>query len=498
MRVHVVQKNGDLLFESSSALIVPAWEDSLLLNGSYLHDNDELALQSLIDREIFKGKAEEHQVISHCAGAYDSAIMIGLGKKNESTPEIARRAAGALCPTLKTLRIKHLYLDLGEYGAFPVTAFLDGIVLGQYEFNIYKETPESGAVPEITDVSVLIGESADGAALEAACRVAVLMCLSANGARHLANTPPNEMTPRALADFARGIARESGCNCLVLEPEALADLGMNALLGVARGSAEPARLIVLHHHHSDTAKTIAIVGKGVTFDTGGISIKPAASMHEMKYDMCGAAAVLCTMMTITELKPPINVVCVVPAAENMTGDAAQRPGDIVRTYSGKTVEVHNTDAEGRLILADALAYTIAEYKPDLVVDLATLTGACVVALGHFAAGIFSTSDDLADDLQTASNATGERLWRLPLWKDYDKLIEGTHADICNIGPREGGAISAAAFLKHFVGDTPWAHIDIAGTAWGVPNTPYWNTKHATGYGVRLLTQWILNLAHKGS
>jgi leucyl aminopeptidase len=272
---------------------------------------------------------------------------------------------------------------------------------------------------------------------------------------------------------------------------------MNALLGVARGSAQPPRLIILEHHYSDDVKTVALVGKGVTFDTGGISIKPAASMHEMKYDMCGAAAVLCAFMTLAELRPAINVIAVVPAAENMTGDAAQRPGDIVRAYNGKTIEVHNTDAEGRLILADAMAYAVDKYKPAAMVDAATLTGACVVALGFYAAGLFTNNQELADSLIAAGNATGERLWQLPLWPDYEKLIEGTHADLCNIGPREGGAISAAAFLKEFVGDTPWAHLDIAGTAWGVKNIPYWSTDHATGFGVRLLTNWVLNQVEEG-
>jgi leucyl aminopeptidase len=215
-------------------------------------------------------------------------------------------------------------------------------------------------------------------------------------------------------------------------------------------------------------------------------------MHEMKFDMCGAAAVLCTMLNVTAIKPKVNVVCVVPAVENMTGPAAQVPGDIVRAYNGKTIEVHNTDAEGRLILADAMAYTVDKYKPDYMVDLATLTGACVVALGHYAAGLFDNNDALRNQLMAAAEVSGERVWPLPLDEDYEKLIEGTHADVCNIGPRgEAGAVTAAAFLKQFVGETPWAHLDIAGTAWGGKHISYLDPKHATGYGVRLLTAWIL-------
>jgi len=214
-------------------------------------------------------------------------------------------------------------------------------------------------------------------------------------------------------------------------------------------------------------------------------------MHEMKFDMCGAAAVLGAMRTVVQTRPPINVVCVAPAAENVVGSRAQKPGDIVRAYNGKTIEVNNTDAEGRLILADALAYTVEHYQPDKIVDLATLTGAAIVALGHYAAGVMATDDDLYASLQAAADATGERIWRLPLWDDYSKLIEGTHADLSNIGPaREAGTIVGGCFLKEFVGDTPWAHIDIAGTAWGGKNIPYLNPKHATGYGVRMLSEWI--------
>jgi leucyl aminopeptidase len=235
-----------------------------------------------------------------------------------------------------------------------------------------------------------------------------------------------------------------------------------------------------------------MVGKGVTFDTGGISLKPGEAMHEMKYDMCGAAAVLCAFMGLVEVKPPINILCVVPAVENKPDAEAMVPGDIIKAYNGKTIEVHNTDAEGRLILADALAYTVDKYKPDMIIDLATLTGACVFALGHYAAGMFSNSDELVAALSLAGETTGEIVWRLPLNADYEKLIEGTHADICNIGPRgEAGAVTAAAFLKQFVGETNWAHLDIAGTAWGGKHISYWDAKHATGFGVRLLTEFVM-------
>ncbi|MBX3176851.1 MAG: leucyl aminopeptidase [Candidatus Hydrogenedentes bacterium] len=493
MNVEVVPFDACKVVEEESCLVIPLFEKAFPLDSSLLNDKDEEFLQTLADKNIITGKAQTCYYAATPRSTYQGVLVVGLGPRDDYDDETWRRTGGKAVELLQLHRVSHVYLDLSRHDNVPPLPFLEGLVLGQYNFEVYKKAPEPGDAPvKIQTATVITDDKTEPTALLSSIQLGVLACLSANGARHLANTAPNEMTPRALADFAQGIADESGCKCTIMEPEEMERLGMNALLGVARGSAQPPRLIFLEHHHSDNVKTLAIVGKGITFDTGGISIKPAAGMHEMKYDMCGAAAVLCAFMTIAELKPAINVVAVVPAAENMTGDAAQRPGDIVKAYNGKTIEVHNTDAEGRLVLADAMAYTVDKYKPHAMVDAATLTGACVVALGHCAAGLFSNNPSLASALIAAGEATGERLWQLPLWKDYDKLIEGTHADICNVGPREGGAITAAAFLKNFVGDTPWAHIDIAGTAWDVKNTPYWNTNHATGFGVRLLTKWILD------
>jgi leucyl aminopeptidase len=277
----------------------------------------------------------------------------------------------------------------------------------------------------------------------------------------------------------------------------MAELGMNALLGVARGGEEPPKLIFLEYRHPDAERTVALVGKGVTFDSGGISLKPAGKMHEMKYDMCGAAAVLCTLMAVTHLKPAVNVVGVIPAVTNMPDGRAQTPGDIVRAYNGKTIEVQNTDAEGRLILADAMAYAVEQYKPDCLVDIATLTGAVVIALGHFAAGVLGTDENTIAQLTQVGEQTGERLWPLPLWRDYEKLMEGEHADLVNVGPeRQAGTITGAAFLKNFVGDTPWVHIDIAGVAYGVKHISYLSSKYATGFGVRLFIRWLQLLAEQ--
>lgn len=473
----------------AACLVVPLFEGEFPLESALLREADEEALQELADRGLFRGKAQECFLLPVRGREYKAVLVAGLGKQEKFGAEMMRRAAGKACGLLRQHRIRHAVLDVSRQGGVPAAAFLEGLVLGQYEFDVYKKTPED-APPKVEVASIAVDDAAACQEMKARCERALVGALSANAARHLANKAPNELTPVALAEFAQGIAQETGCECTVLEEKQMASLGMNALLAVAQGSAQPPRLIILRHVHGAGSPTVAIVGKGVTFDTGGISIKPAQAMHEMKYDMCGAAAALCTMMTLPAIRPAANVLCVVPAVENMPGGGAMRPGDIVRAYNGKTIEIHNTDAEGRLILADAMAYAVEKYAPARMVDLATLTGACVIALGHFAAGLFSTDDALSQELIAAGESSGERLWRMPLWEEYDKLIEGTHADICNVGPREGGAITAAAFLKQFVGETPWAHIDMAGTAWEAKEVSYLDPKHATGYGVRLLMEWL--------
>lgn len=491
MRVSVVEAKQAEFKEEASCLVVPVFEGGFPLLSEVLAEDDEYVLQTLADQDILTGKASACYYFLTPSGRYKGVLALGLGKKEGFDAEALRRAAGAACAHLGANRVAHVYFD-ATAAEVPADAFLEGIALGQYDFDVYKKAPEGPAPVRVAETTVLVRAGVDRAETEEVCTLAVLVSVGANGARHLANTPPNEMGPSELAEFARGIAKESDCVCTVLEPQQMASLGMNALLGVAQGSARPPRLIVLDYRHPEATRTVAMVGKGVTFDTGGISLKPGQDMHEMKYDMCGAAAVLCAMMSIVQLKPKLHVVCVVPAVENMPDADAQRPGDIVKAYNGKTIEIHNTDAEGRLILADALAYVVDKYKPEAVVDLATLTGAVVVALGHYAAGLCSNDDALAEALVRAGEATGERVWRLPLWKEYAKLIEGTHADICNIGPRgEAGTIIGAAFLQHFVGETKWAHLDIAGTAWGGKHIGHLDAKHATGYGVRLLVRWLL-------
>ncbi|MBI4559160.1 MAG: leucyl aminopeptidase [Candidatus Hydrogenedentes bacterium] len=473
-------------------LIVPVFQGAPVESNGLITPADHALVATLAAKGIFSGKAEEVYSVPTPQSPYHHLLLLGIGKREDFISETLRRSAGKACEALAKNQVSRVVFDAGPLGDSGVEGLVEGIMLGQYCFDRYKQSgPDISPKTAIENIGILHAPGQD--AVRRHCKDAVIACENANWARDLAGMPPNELTPTHLTELAKELAKAHDWHCEVLDESRMTKLGMNALLGVARGSEQRANLIVLMRKSDASAKTIALVGKGITFDTGGISIKPAEAMHEMKYDMCGAAAVLGAMKALHALEAPVNVVCVVPAAENMPGANAQRPGDIVRAYNGKTIEVHNTDAEGRLILADALAYAVDKYHPDQIVDLATLTGACVVALGHYAAGLLSTNDGLASCLQRAGDETGERVWRLPLWKDYAKLIEGAHADLCNIGPRgEAGTIVGACFLREFVGDTPWAHLDIAGTAWGGKHVPYLDTKYATGYGVRLLTRWVLN------
>jgi leucyl aminopeptidase len=315
---------------------------------------------------------------------------------------------------------------------------------------------------------------------------------SANIARILANEPSNVMTPAALAKAALEATRGIGVRCTVRDEHWLRRKKMNAILAVAQGSENPPRLVMLEYNPAGAkGAPIALVGKGVSFDSGGISIKPSNGMEKMKYDMSGGAAVIAAVQALAKLEIRQRVVGIVPFVENMPSGSAQRPGDVIKTYSGKYVEVLNTDAEGRLILADALAYA-QEFKPQAIIDLATLTGACVVALGHEAIGMMGTDDALKARLKEAGEKTGERVWELPLWQEYFEAIKSDVADIKNVGARGAGTITAAMFLKEFVGNYPWVHLDIAGTAWVEKTShPYLNPG-PSGVGVRLLVEAIRN------
>jgi len=423
----------------------------------------------------------------------ERVLLVGLGRERDFREKRYREAIAAAVRALNvtgadeaTLHITELTVGRRD-AAWKVAHAVTVASEGGYRFTQMKSKNE-GDGPVLHRLVLNVDRAAEkpaAAGLAQGLAVAHGMRL----AKDLGNLPPNVCTPSYLASQARELAKRYRMKATVLERADMERLGMHTLLSVAQGSAQPPKLIVLEHRGGPKRmKSIALVGKGVTFDTGGISLKPASEMDEMKFDMCGAASVLGTMKAVGEMKLPVNVIGVIPTTENMPGGRATRPGDIVKSLSGQTVEILNTDAEGRLILCDALTY-VERYQPGTVIDIATLTGACVIALGHVASGLFANDDALARELTAAANTAHDRVWHMPLWDDYQEQLKSNFADFANIGGRPAGAVTAACFLARFAGKFKWAHLDIAGTAWKSGKE-----KGATGRPVPLLTQFLVNRA----
>jgi len=441
-----------------------------------------------LNRKEFHG-AEKQLVLLHTAGRAgiraERILLVGLGKRDNFNADRLRTAVGSALKKLTSSGIDRAALQVGQDDVEPV---VEAAELVNYRFTKFK-APNSDRT-ELRLLTLCLPPGSDLRAAKRAASRAQAIAAAANYARDIGNLPGNIVYPVTLADYARQLAKDRGLKCTVFDKAALEKGNFGGLLAVGSGSAREPRLIVLEYRGgSKDQKPIALVGKAVTFDTGGISIKPADKMDEMKFDKCGGCAVLGALRAVADLKLPLNVIGVVGAAENMPSATSYRPGDIVTSYRGAdkravNIEILNTDAEGRVVLGDALAYA-RERNPQTIIDLATLTGACVVALGTFAAGLFGNDELLQSKLRAAGERTGERVWPLPLWQEYRDKIKSDVADIKNTGGRDAGAITAAAFLAKYVGDTPWAHLDIAGTAWTTEERPYL-AKGATGFGVRLL------------
>ncbi|MEW6520980.1 MAG: leucyl aminopeptidase [Thermodesulfobacteriota bacterium] len=423
-------------------------------------------------------------------------LIVGLGK-DELNRELFRRAGGAIARKALALKAEKLFLVVPEELSFPVAEMTEclseGLILGSYRFRKYKKEEEEEKIVEIKRIGLYVS---DASMVHA--RKGVKRGIAAGNAgvvaRDMANEPGNVWTPQAFADFAGKIAGEGGLVCRIMEKEEMQQLKMGGLLGVSQGSALPPKLVVLEYRTGKNVPTLLLVGKGLTFDSGGISLKAGEGMGDMKYDMCGGAAVMAAMQVIAEEKPGrVDVVALVPATENLPSSSALKPGDIITQYGGKTVEVLNTDAEGRLILADALAYGVEQYKPAAVVDVATLTGAVIVGLGHHRTGLLANNDELAENVLAAGERAGEPLWRLPLAEEYKEQLKSQVADLKNIGGKAGGTITAATFLQEFVGTAPWAHLDIAGTAWNYTEKSYIpNSKGPSGIAARTLIELVRN------
>ena len=409
-------------------------------------------------------------------------LILGLGKKGKLKPEKLRKIGATVSRFASSKKIDSFAIE----AFFPEdnsNALAEGIILGSYQFLDFKTK-----INKYTLIKSVTMIGCEEKQIHEGVSIANAICFS----RDVGNSPGNIATPSHLAKLAVNIAKEENLKTKVLDREEFTDLGMGGLAGVAQGSDEPPKFIVIEYNNGGDQKPKIIVGKGLTFDSGGISIKPASKMDEMKYDMCGAAVVLGVFKAVSELKPKINLVGIIPSTENLSGAKAYKPGDILKAYNGKTIEVLNTDAEGRLILADALSYASKHYDPEFIIDFATLTGAVVVALGNIATGILGNNKPLLKKIKKASKISGEKVWELPLWSEYCKQVKSTIADVKNMGvPGQAGTIAGAAFLKAFVNrDIPWAHFDIAGTAWGVKPSTINPKGSATGCGIRLVLDLI--------
>ena len=494
-------KKGKIEEEAAEAIVLSHFEGEKSLPEETAAVDRALGgqIRGLIAAGEFAGKPNQILML-HLRGEIPArrVLLVGLGKKKEVGTEKIRQAMGSAGRQVREAGIKSFSTPLHGRGQNKIStsesaqAIVEGCLLGLYQFTAYR-TEKRDEIKEVQQITLV--DRTDGKIAEVAggSRSGQILAEAANFVRDLCNHPSNVVTPSRLAEEARTIAKDFGLTCRVIEKDEAESLGMGAFLGVARGSLEPPKFIILEYAGGKKKEPpVVIVGKSITFDSGGISIKPAEKMEQMKTDMSGGAAVLGTMKALAQLQLAVSVVGILPATENMPSGTAVKPGDVVRAMSGKTIEVINTDAEGRLILADALAYA-ARYKPSAIVDLATLTGACVVALGNHATGVMGTNPKLIERIKRAGEHCGERVWELPLWDEYNEQIKSDVADMKNVGGRGGGAITAAAFLRKFVGDAPWAHLDIAGTSWNDEARPY-APKGATGVGVRLLIQWLTEMS----
>lgn len=459
-------------------------------------------VSSIFQAGDFSGKAGESSLVYTdllCEKRVEGFLVprllfMGLGeleKNKDDIREQIRLAAGSIAQQARACKAKKVLVVLPDIEAFSsadtAEAMSEGLVLGNYSFDKYKTPDKEGSLPVS---SFLLAGSGSDSSLRRGLKSGLVMAQAACKARDMANEPGSEWTSEEFADYAKQLGRRYQFKCRIIDKAGMKKLGMGGILAVNQGSAIPPNLVILQYISNRKNPTLMLVGKGLTFDSGGVSLKSAAGMEDMKYDMCGGAAVLTAMQAIGEERPKhVNVVALVPATDNMSGGAALKPGDIITHFGGITSEVINTDAEGRLILADALAYGTKTYKPDAVVDLATLTGAVIIGLGHHRTGLLANNDGLAQQLLTAGQRAGEPFWRLPLGPEYSKQIESKVADIKNTGGRSAGTITAAAYLQKFVGETPWAHCDIAGTAWDFTEKSY-IPKGPSGIATRTLVTFI--------
>jgi len=491
---------GDITKVKADAILVNFFEEKESLEGNIATIDKSLdgAISQLISQGEIKGKLNEITVI-HSLGKLPATrvVVAGLGKEGELSQDKVRGAVAETCRLLQPKGSESIATIAQGAGINRISpedaaqAVTEGALLGTYSFrrHITKEA-EYGKIKQLTIVDT---DETKLPVLEQGCHRGKILAEATNLARDMVNEPANYMTPSQMAEVAANLAETYGLELSILEREQMQELGMGALLGVTQGSRQPPKFIVLNYKGSESTEIdVALVGKGITFDSGGISIKPSNGMAEMKGDMAGGAAVMTALGAIAQLKPKVNVTAIIPATENLPSDNALKPGDILTAINGKTIEIISTDAEGRLTLADALGYA-KQLGAKLIIDVATLTGACRVALGTVCSGAFGNNQELVNRVIAAGAEAGELIWQMPMYDQYKEENKSDVADIKNVGGKYGGAITAAQFLSEFVGDTPWVHLDIAGTSMSEKQKNYL-VKGATGVPVRTLVNFILSLA----
>ena len=452
---------------------------------------DQTISQSI--KEINGKKGKISIIHSHKESPSERVLIAGLGKKNKLTSDVIRDVTGVITKKIHELKIKEFSIIIPDKTPMDnnqiISSIVEGANLSLYEFDLFKKEKSNNKEPDLT----LLTSDKNAQKI---IKDSIIISDAVKFTRDVANLPPNECPPMKLGEIAKKIANENKMKCTVFSKNEIKSKGLGGVTAVGQGSKNEPKFIILEYRNGKKEqKPILLVGKAVTFDTGGISLKPGEKMDEMKFDKCGGCTVLGVMKAISELKLPINVVAIIPSVENMPSGDAFRPGDIIKLFNGKTAEILNTDAEGRLILADGLSYGIKHYQPSSVMDFATLTGACIVALGTNVAAIISNNTKLASKIKVASTKTSEEVWELPINDDYMDMVKSKVADIKNLGMgRAAGTITAAAFLANSVGNVPWVHFDIAGTAWIQPSTKSksYNSHGATGFGVRLVINHLMN------
>ncbi|MGO9137453.1 MAG: leucyl aminopeptidase [Syntrophales bacterium] len=492
----IAVNKGEIIEFRTEAAIVPCFEGGRELQGKVklLDKKSRGLIKEIIGAGDFEGKLLQVSV-TYTRGIIPAKriVLVGVGKKVDFTTDKLRSAFATAARHIRSLKIREFstsldFIFLNKPLDEIARAVVEGVSLGLYQYTSFK-TIDKDKIGTTKQFTIIEENEKSYNIISAAAREAEIISCAVSFARDMVSAPGNEMTPTDMAREASKIAKRKNVKLRVLDEKEIDKIGMSAFLGVARGSEEPAKFIILEYRGGNKHDPpVALVGKGLTFDSGGISIKPSEKMDEMKSDMAGGAAVMGAIMAAADLGLKVNAVGLIPATENLPGGRAYKPGDILKSLSGQTIEVLSTDAEGRLILADALTYA-GRFKPAAIIDLATLTAACVIALGDHVTGMMGTDAKLKQKIKDAADATDEKVWELPLWEDYHEMIKSDVADYKNHGGRPGGAITAAAFLSKFVGNYPWVHLDIAGPAWLTMDRPY-IPKGASGVGVRLMVQFL--------